>query len=112
MSDRGNKGGQMRGKSRSRFSRAGQKCRFSHIERLLKKGNYAERVTKNAPIYLAAVLDYLVAEVLEPAGDIARANLWNRILPRHLQIAFDTEEELDKLIYELPMSLDDVLPNI
>ena len=29
------------------------------IHRLLRKGNYAERVGAGAPVYLAAVLEYL-----------------------------------------------------
>ena len=31
--------------------------------RLLRKGNYAERVGAGAPVYLAAVMEYLAAEV-------------------------------------------------
>ncbi|XP_026839408.1 uncharacterized protein LOC113564769 [Drosophila erecta] len=97
MSGRG-KGGKVKGKAKSRSNRAGLQFPVGRIHRLLRKGNYAERVGAGAPVYLAAVMEYLAAEVLELAGNAARDNKKTRIIPRHLQLAIRNDEELNKLL--------------
>ncbi|CAH1383833.1 unnamed protein product [Tenebrio molitor] len=49
MSGRG-KGGKVKGKAKSRSSRAGLQFPVGRIHRLLRKGNYAERVGAGAPV--------------------------------------------------------------
>ena len=84
MSGRG-KGKSASGKKAvSKSLKAGLQFPVGRIARYLKKGKYSERIGAGAPVYLAAVLEYLAAEVLELAGNAARDNKKNRIVPRHI----------------------------
>ena len=68
MSGKG-KGGRGKGKGGgkqvSRSARAGLQFPVGRVARFLRKGRYAARVGGGAPVYLAAVLEYLSAEILE-----------------------------------------------
>uniref|UniRef100_A0A673C3Q0 Histone H2A n=1 Tax=Sphaeramia orbicularis TaxID=375764 RepID=A0A673C3Q0_9TELE len=99
-------------KKHSRSSRAGLQFPVGRVHRLLRKGNYAQRVGAGAPVYLAAVLEYLTAEILELAGNAARDNKKTRIIPRHLQLAVRNDEELNKLLGGVTIAQGGVLPNI
>ncbi|XP_067871279.1 histone H2A-like [Heterodontus francisci] len=112
MSGRGKTSGKARSKAKSRSSRAGLQFPVGRVHRLLRKGNYAERVGAGAPVCLATVLEYLTAEILELAGNAARDNKKSRIIPRHLQLAVRNDEELNKLLGGVIIAQGGVLPNI
>ncbi|KAH7373530.1 hypothetical protein KP509_17G060700 [Ceratopteris richardii] len=99
-------------KSVSRSSKAGLQFPVGRIARFLKAGKYSERVGAGAPVYLAAVLEYLAAEVLELAGNASRDNKKTRIVPRHIQLAVRNDEELSKLLGHVTIANGGVLPNI
>ncbi|NP_001296309.1 histone H2A.1 [Solanum lycopersicum] len=107
----GRKGGP-RKKSVTKSIKAGLQFPVGRIGRYLKKGRYAQRVGSGAPIYLAAVLEYLAAEVLELAGNAARDNKKSRIIPRHVLLAVRNDEELGKLLAGVTIASGGVLPNI
>jgi hypothetical protein len=60
MSGRGKSSGK---KAMSRSTKAGLQFPVGRIARFLKAGKYSTRVGAGAPVYLAAVLEYLAAEV-------------------------------------------------
>ena len=61
MSGRGK--GKTAKKSVSKSAKAGLQFPVGRVARFLKKGKYATRIGAGAPVYLAAVLEYLAAEV-------------------------------------------------
>ncbi|GKA79324.1 histone H2A.1 [Tanacetum coccineum] len=108
----GRKGAGERKKAVTKSVKAGLQFPVGRIGRFLKKGRYAQRTGSGAPIYLAAVLEYLAAEVLELAGNAARDNKKTRINPRHLLLAVRNDEELGKLLAGVTIASGGVLPNI
>lgn len=96
----------------TRSAKAGLQFPVGRIHRHLRNGNYAQRIAAGAPVYLAAVLEYLSAEILELAGNAARDNKKTRIIPRHLQLAIRNDEELNKLLGHVTLAQGGVLPNI
>lgn len=60
---------------------------MSHMERLLREGHYAQRLSSSAPIFLAAIMQHLTAKVLELAGNKAQNSGQRRITPELVGMA-------------------------
>ena len=107
------KGGRgSKSKTQSRSARAGLQFPVGRVARYMRRQNMAARLGGGAPVYLAAVLEYLCAEILELAGNAARDNKRRRIIPRHLQLAVRNDEELNILLGNVTIASGGVLPNI
>merc|ERR1711981_1211084 len=100
------------GKSTSKSARAGLQFPVARVGRYMRNQRLAPRLGSGAPVYMAAVLEYLCAEILELAGNAARDNKRKRIIPRHLQLAVRNDEELNKLLGNVTIAAGGVLPNI
>uniref|UniRef100_A0A669PWN6 Core histone macro-H2A n=1 Tax=Phasianus colchicus TaxID=9054 RepID=A0A669PWN6_PHACC len=96
----------------SRSSRAGVIFPVGRMMRYLKKGTYKYRIGVGAPVYMAAVIEYLAAEILELAGNAARDNKKGRIAPRHILLAVANDEELNQLLKGVTIASGGVLPRI
>ena len=106
MSGKGKLGrGKLELKNHSRSSKIGLIFPIGRLSRYLRRGKYSSRVGGGAPVYLAA-------EILELAGNAAKDNKKNRIIPRHITLAIRNDEELNKLIGNGIITSGGVLPNI
>ncbi|KAJ7077872.1 hypothetical protein B0H15DRAFT_789429, partial [Mycena belliarum] len=91
--------------------RAGVVFPVARIHRLLKQRD-GKRVSTGAAVYLASTLEYLMAEVLELAGNCARDNQKVRIIPRHILLAIRNDGELDQLLKHCVIYQGGVVPYI
>ena len=98
--------------SKSRSAKAGLTFPVGRIGSMLKKGRFAKRIGGGAPVYMAAVLEYLCAELLELSGNACRDNKKNRIVPRHIQLAVKNDEELNKYLGRATIAAGGVMPNV
>jgi len=96
----------------NRSFRAGLQFPVGRIHSFLKNANYASRIGRGAPVYLAAVVEYLVAEILELAGNASRDNKKTRIIPRHIALAVKNDQELDKLLAHVILPGAGAMPSI
>ena len=101
-----------KGKNISRSTRAGLHFPVGRIERYLKQGRYAKRVGAGAPVYLAAVMELMTAELLEMAGNHAKNQKKTRINPRHIALAIKNDEEFSYYMQHVTIASGGVLPHI
>jgi len=104
--------GQTKTQRISLATRAGTIFPVGRIRRYLKTCTFQQRIAIGAPIYQAAVMEYLSAEILELAGNAARDNKRSRITPRHILLAVANDEELNKLLKNVTIPQGGVMPHI
>lgn len=82
------------GKGTSISSIAGLQFSVSGVERLARNNNY--KLTNGGTVYLAAVLEYIGAEILELSGNQARDQKRVRVQVINILLAVYSDEELTK----------------
>lgn len=80
--------------STSKSARAGLHFPAARIQTNMKKRRLAKRIGPTAAVYLAAVMEYLTAEVAEGSLNFAKADGRVRITPRHIALAIKDDAEM------------------
>ena len=76
--------------------RAGLVFPVGRIGRYMRNGKYCARTGMGAPIMLAAVMEFLCAEVLEISGEVCKGSKKKRITSRHIEIAVRSDRDFEK----------------
>lgn len=84
-------------KNISRSTRAGLTFPVGRVNRFMRKRDSKARIGSGAPIYMAAVLEYLTAEIIEIAGRVTKEEKKQRITPTHIKRAIADDEEIGRL---------------
>ncbi|KAL7712312.1 Histone H2A [Entamoeba marina] len=100
------------GRKNTLSKKSGLQFPVARIHSNLKKGKYGEHINKMASVYMTAVIEYLVAEVLELAGGQAKDFGKTRITPRHIQLAVRSDLELNDLLKDVTIVNGGVFPNL
>ena len=93
-------------------AKAGITFPIARCNTMFRRGRYADRVAVSAGVFTAAVMEYIISEICELAGNAAQENKKKTIQPRHIQLALGNDEELNKLVARTTISSGGVLPNV
>jgi histone H2A len=101
-------------KGGSRSAKAGLIFPVGRIGSLLRRGQYARRVGASSAVYLAAVVEYLVAELLELTVKAAaqQKSKSKRLTPRALTLAVRHDDDLGALLQNVTLSRGGVIPAV
>jgi len=99
-------------RKKSKAIRAGLTFPPSRFQKQLKRGAFAPRIGFGAGLYMAAIVEYLCAEVLELAGNAAKDNNRLRVSPRHVMLAVRNDDELNRLLDHVHIANSGVIPSV
>ena len=95
-----------------RKKKGGLEFPTGRIARYMKNGKFAPRIGSESAVFMTAVLEYMVAEVMELSGKVAMSEGKTRITPRHIQLATRNDEDFLKLLGKVTIGHGGVMNNI
>nr|CCC91404.1 putative histone H2A [Trypanosoma congolense IL3000] len=100
--------------SSSRSAKAGLIFPVGRIGSLLRRGQYARRVGASGAVYMAAVLEYLTAELLELSVKAAaqQTKKTKRLTPRTVTLAVRHDDDLGALLRNVTITHGGVMPSL
>eukprot|EP00796_Vickermania_ingenoplastis_P000515 gene515-284_t len=98
----------------SKSAKAGLIFPVARVGSLLRRGQYARRVSASGATYLAGVLEYLTAELLELTVKAATQNNKKprRLNPRTLTLAVRHDDDIGSLLKDVTISRGGVVPSL
>ena len=90
----------------------GLKFPVAKFRRMLRNGKYAKRLSSNAPIYVTATLEYLAIEMIDSCIDIMRDSKKLRLIPRHILLTKEKDEDFQVLMKNTCIKQGGVLPAV
>ena len=98
----------------SKSAKAGLIFPVGRISTMLRKGRYAKRVSASSGVYMAAVLEYLTAELLELSGKsvLASKKKTTRVTPRAVTLAVRHDADLGALLANVTLSKGGVVAGV
>ncbi|XP_036773135.2 histone H2A-Bbd type 2/3-like [Manis pentadactyla] len=90
--------------TRSHTNQAELLFSVSHVECILREGHYVQHVSPSTPVFLAAVIQYLMAKVLELVGKKAQTEGSRCITPEIMDMVLHSNRLLSSLFRETTFS--------
>ncbi|XP_004647631.1 histone H2A-Bbd type 1-like [Octodon degus] len=77
----------------------------SPVERYLREGGYAQRLSSATPVFLTGILEFLTANILDQAGKESQDKHKKPIAPQPLEIVIESIQQLHPLLEDGTKSL-------
>ncbi len=90
--------GAIKKKIESRSKKAGLTLSVSRIHRDIKDAGVIERIGNGAPVFMAAVIEYVISEIIQLSAENTTEAKRKRIMPEDISLAIRADPELHKLM--------------